>query len=56
MHYLLHIVDDAENFQTSLSLLSAFWGESFIGSLKKLVMSPYKPLAQIINRLNELKY
>lgn len=35
--------------------MSAFWGESFIGTFKKLVKSPKKPLTQIVNRLNELE-
>jgi len=55
MHYLIHLADDVINLKMSMSKLSAFWGESYISIFKKLVKSPNKPLAQIINRLSELE-
>lgn len=55
MHYLIHIADNMKNFNMPLSDLSAFWGESYIGTFKKLVKSPKKPLTQIINRLSEIE-
>ena len=56
MHNLIHIADDVLNLNLSLSDLSAFWGESYIGKMKKLIKSPYKPLTQILNRLSELEH
>lgn len=42
------------NLKLPLSDLSAFWGENYIGKIKKLVKSPYQPLTQILNRLYEI--
>lgn len=53
MHNLIHVPDDVNHFQVSLSEISAFWGENDIGLFKHLVKSPYKPLTQIANRLDE---
>lgn len=47
MHNLIHLPDDVEYFGTSLSNLSAFWGENYIGSFRNYVKSPRKPLTQI---------
>lgn len=55
MHNLIHLPDDVRHFQVSLSEISAFWGENYIGLFKNLVKSPYKPLTQIANRLDELE-
>lgn len=54
MHDLIHLTDDVEYFSTSLSHLSAFWGENHIGLFKNYVKSYRKPLTQIVNRLQEL--
>lgn len=55
MHNLIHVPDDVRHFQLPLSEISAFWGENYISLFKHLVKSPYKPLTQIANRLNELE-
>lgn len=55
MHNLIHLPDDVRHFQVPLSEISAFWGEDYIGFFKHLVKSPYKPLTQIANRLEELE-
>lgn len=55
MHDLIHLPDDVEYFETSLSNISAFWGENYIGTFTKLVKSTNKPLTQIVNRLRELE-
>lgn len=55
MHNLIHAADDVEQFGLTLSDISAFWGESFIGTFKNLVKSRNKPLTQIANRLEELE-
>ncbi|CAD6240741.1 GSCOCG00008873001-RA-CDS, partial [Cotesia congregata] len=56
MHNLIHLPDDVFNLNLSLSESSAFWGENYIGKMKKLIKSPYKPLTQILNRLSELEH
>ena len=55
MHNLIHVADDVRHFQVPLSEVSAFWGENYISLFKHLVKSPYKPLTQIANRLDELE-
>ncbi|CAD6218234.1 GSCOCG00011425001-RA-CDS, partial [Cotesia congregata] len=58
-HFLLLFVAcrilhyDVINLNLPLSDCSAFWGENFIGKIKNLVKSPFKPLTQIVNRLSE---
>lgn len=54
-HNLIHLADDVSNLKLPLSSISAFWGENYIGKIKKLVKSPYKPLTQILNRLSEIE-
>lgn len=56
MHNLIYLADDVLNLNLSLSDLSAFWGENYIGEMKKLIKSPYKPLTQIFNRFSELEH
>lgn len=54
-HNLIHVADDVQNLKMDLSCISAFWGENYIGMLKKYVKSPNKPLTQIVNRLSEIE-
>lgn len=49
-HCFIHLPDDVINLNLPLSDISAFWGENYIGKIKNLVKSPYKPLTQILNR------
>lgn len=56
MHNLIHLPDDVLNLNLSLSESAAFWGENYIGKMKKLIKSPYQPLAQVLNRLSELEH
>ncbi|XP_048507873.1 uncharacterized protein LOC125500186 [Athalia rosae] len=55
MHNLIHLSEDVKTMQAPLSDFSAFWGENYIGSLKKLVRSQKKPLVQVVNRLAEFE-
>jgi hypothetical protein len=52
VHSLIHMVDDVERFGT-LDTFAAFKFENYLGSLKKTLRSPYKPLQQVGNRLSE---
>lgn len=53
-HNLIHIADDVEYMQTSLSNFSAFPFENMLGKIKKLIRTPKSPLVQVVNRLAEL--
>jgi len=53
-HNLIHIADDVEYMQTSLSYFSAFPFENMLGKIKKLIRAPKNPLVQVVNRLAEL--
>jgi len=53
-HNLIHIADDVEYIQTSLSYFSAFPFENMLGKIKKLIRAPKNPLVQVVNRLAEL--
>ncbi|XP_065679433.1 uncharacterized protein LOC136071678 isoform X2 [Hydra vulgaris] len=55
VHNLLHIVDDAENFNCSLDDISAFQFENYMQVIKKFVKSAHNPLAQIVKRSEELE-
>lgn len=54
-HSVIHISDDVRTYKTSLSDLSAFWGENCIGKLKDYVIGRAKPVAQIVNRLSAIE-
>lgn len=56
MHHLIHLADDVENMECSLSEISAFIFENYLGKLKKLVRTPNQPLAKICRRLHEYRY
>lgn len=53
VHGLSHICDDYEKFGP-LDNCSAFPFENFMGSLKKMLRKPDKPLQQIVKRYNEI--
>lgn len=53
VHSLLHICDDAENLKVSLDEISCFSFESYLGKMVKLIRTPHKPMAQVLNRLSE---
>lgn len=53
VHGLTHICDDYEKFGP-LDNCSAFPFENFMGSLKKMLRKPDKPLQQIVKRYNEI--
>jgi hypothetical protein len=52
-HYLLHLADDVKINNCTLNEISAFPFENQLGSIKKLLRSDNKPLAQICRRLEE---
>ena len=51
VHSLLHLADQAKRFG-SLDECSAFAFESFLGRLKRLVVSGKNPLAQVVHHLD----
>jgi len=53
MHNLLHVADDAKNFNCSLSRISCFPFESVLGEIKHTLHISNKPLSQICHRLHE---
>ncbi|XP_043473225.1 uncharacterized protein LOC122505576 [Leptopilina heterotoma] len=53
LHNLLHVADDARTMNCSLTKISCFPFENFLGKLKVKLRSPLKPLAQICRRLHE---
>lgn len=53
VHALIHIADDARAYGV-LDNISAFPFENHLGTIKKLIRSPNKPLQQLYRRLNEL--
>lgn len=55
IHGLTHICDDYEKFG-SLDHCSTFPFENYMGSLKRMLRKPSKPLQQIIKRYNEKCY
>ena len=54
-HHLIHLADDVRNMECSLSKLTAFPFESFLGKLKKYIRTANKPLVQLCRRVHELK-
>jgi len=53
-HNLIHIADDVEHMQTSLSYFSAFSFENMLDKIKELIRAPKNPLVQVVNHLAEL--
>ena len=53
MHNTLHVADDVINMDCSLSKISTFCFESYLGYLRNLVRTPNKPMTQICRRLKE---
>ncbi len=53
VHNLIHVVDDYKRFGP-LDEYSAFRFESFLGRIKQLVKSHYKPAMQVVNRYSSL--
>lgn len=54
VHNLIHIADDVERYGV-LDNYSAFRGESNLAFIKRLLRSGYKPLQQIVKRIQELE-
>ena len=54
VHSLIHLVDDCE-IHGPLDSISAFPFKTYLGSMKMLVRSPNKVLAQIVRRISELE-
>lgn len=54
VHMLCHLCDDVRLYGV-LDNYSAFPFENYLGSLKRLVKSPKKPLQQIVKRLKEIE-
>ena len=55
VHSLTHLAGDCM-IHGPLDSFSAFPFETYLGRLKKLIRSPNRPLAQIVNRISELNY
>ena len=53
VHNLLHVADDAMNFNCSLSRISCFPFENTLGEIKRVLRTANKPLAQVCRRLHE---
>lgn len=53
IHSLVHLCDDVERFQCTLSQITAFPFENELGQLKKVVHGGYKPLHQLCKRMSE---
>ncbi|KAJ8672359.1 hypothetical protein QAD02_003618 [Eretmocerus hayati] len=54
-HNLIHVCHDVRHMKAPLSKYDAFPNGSFLGTLKKLIRTPNKPLSQVANRLKELQ-
>ena len=52
-HHLIHLADNVIQMGCSLTRISAFAFESFLGKLKERLRTPYKLLAQIYRTLHE---
>lgn len=55
-HYLIHLADDVRRMKCCLSQLTAFPFESYLGKLKTLIRTSYRPLQQICRRLYEQNF
>lgn len=53
MHSLIYIADDVMNINCSISEITSFPFENYLGKIKKYVRSGNKPLVQVCNRLTE---
>ena len=54
VHCLLHLTDDVEHYEESLTSLSAFKFESFIGYIRQKIRGPKSPIVQVAKRIEEL--
>ncbi len=54
VHSLIHLVDDVEA-HGPFDTISAFPFETFLGTIKSLIRSPNKVLAQVVRRISELE-
>lgn len=54
IHNVLHVVDDVIARGCSLIQTNAFPFESFLGKLKNLIRTPFRPLSQVCRRLHEI--
>lgn len=52
-HNLIHIADDIDYMQASVSNFSSFPFENELGKIKKMIRSPNNPIVQVVNRLAE---
>lgn len=55
-HHLIHLADDVSNMNFSLSRITAFPFENYLGKLKKQLRTPHRPLAQVCRRLYEQSF
>lgn len=54
VHNLIHMPDDIKNFGSSMSELSAFWAESYLGKMRKFLKSPIHLVSQYKKRILEI--
>ncbi|XP_043467986.1 uncharacterized protein LOC122502137 [Leptopilina heterotoma] len=54
-HNLIHLADDVWYMKCSLNRISAFVFENFLGTLKRKIRTPNRPLAQVCRRMFEEK-
>lgn len=54
VHALIHLVEDAMHFETSLNDISAFQFENHLQKLKKSVRNAKNPIAQLSKRIAEM--
>lgn len=53
-HNLIHLPDDVQNLNCTLTNISAFPFESILGRIKLLIRNSNRPLAQVCRRLHEM--
>ncbi|XP_043263118.1 uncharacterized protein LOC122403584 [Colletes gigas] len=56
VHNLIHLADDVENMNCSLSNISSFPFENTLGRMKRLIHNGNKPLSQLCRRWNEISH
>ena len=54
-HHFIHLADDVKFFGCSLSYITAFPFERFLGNIKRYLRTAHRPLAQLCRRLYEEK-